>query len=100
MSRKEIANEATEDATARLTGSTTMNACVFVYKSMYECMYVWQILCYPRVQWNYHVCASVCTHSLLLTKTLMCKIFTLLQSPIYTFYFAFKGLKEGFLPDC
>ena len=77
-----------------------LHACVFVYKSMYVCIYVWQILCYPRVQWNYHVCASVCTHSFLLTKTLMCMIYTLLQSPIYTFYFAFKGLEEGFLPDC
>ena len=36
MSRKEIANEATEDATARPTGNTTMNVCMYVGVDVYQ----------------------------------------------------------------
>jgi hypothetical protein len=36
MSRKEIANEATEDATARPTGNTTMYVCMYVGVDVYK----------------------------------------------------------------
>jgi hypothetical protein len=58
MSRKEIANEATEDATARLTGSTTM------YVRMTDALNYHITITIPRSYVCMHICMErlfICT---------------------------------------
>jgi len=84
MSRKEIANEATEDATARLTGNTAKDvrmtnalnyhititiprSCVCMYACIYVCMYLCihgkVIYTIPCIFFCMYVCMYVCLYT-------------------------------------